>query len=145
MTGVVEEGDKRGRLIGSPTANLRVAPDKLLPADGVYATRTWIVGDDAAQLYDSVTNLGVRPTVDGLHRRLETHLFDFPSPGGSGNLYHQTLVVEFVQQLRREIRFDGVDALVAQIQIDMIEAREVLRQQSTPVAQPFFLASARPS
>ena len=90
-TGVVVEGDRRGRTIGIPTANIQTRNDKLLPADGVYATRTYIVptGEhdeasmDAAtwQAYDSVSNLGVRPTVDGENHRLETHLLDFPRAG----------------------------------------------------------------
>ena len=134
-TGVVVEGDRRGRTIGIPTANIHTRDDKLLPADGVYATRTYIVpGDendvasmDAAtwQAYDSVSNLGVRPTVDGENRRLETHLLDFPRAGQSSDLYGATLRIEFLARLRGEQRFDGLDQLLAQIQRDIATARTI--------------------
>ncbi|MEX1018574.1 MAG: riboflavin biosynthesis protein RibF, partial [Litorilinea sp.] len=110
-TGTVVEGDRRGRLLGTPTANLQLAEAKLWPADGVYATRTWVTQPgttqaDGTQLADgtlpgtqhpywSVTNLGVRPTVDGVQRRFETHLLDFPPVGNDGNLYGQSVTVEF--------------------------------------------------
>lgn len=129
VTGVVKTGDRRGRQIGVPTANVQTLPEMLLPADGVYATRT-IVGDGSGtRTYDSVTNLGVRPTVDGLHHRLETHLCDFPEAGQSANLYETNLTVEFWTRLRGEKRFDGLEALVAQIHADMDEARAFFRDR----------------
>ncbi len=132
-TGVVVEGDRRGRTIGIPTANIQTRNDKLLPADGVYVTRAYIVprneNDEASmdvstwQAYDSVSNLGVRPTVDGENRRLEAHLFDFPRAGQSSDLYGETLRIEFLARLRGEQRFDGLDQLLAQIQRDIAAAR----------------------
>ncbi|MEZ4713320.1 MAG: bifunctional riboflavin kinase/FAD synthetase [Caldilineaceae bacterium] len=140
-TGQVMEGDHRGRTIGIPTANLRTAAAKMLPLDGVYATRTYlspsttdaISVDDfptakaAGKLavYDSVTNLGMRPTVNGREHRFETHLLDFPPTGASGNLYGEILTVEFVARLRGEQKFAGIDELVAQIHRDIAKARQL--------------------
>lgn len=124
--GEVVTGDQRGRQIGIPTANLQVPANKLLPANGVYVTRTTVVINGVAQSFPSVTNLGVRPTVDGAHRRLETHLLDFPPAGHSGDLYGQPLQLAFVAHLRPEQRFSGLDALVAQIHADIAQARHLL-------------------
>ena len=135
VAGPVVLGDQRGRQVGIPTANVHVPANKLLPADGVYATRSKLRLDSTIYHFDSVTNLGVRPTVDGLHRRLEVHLFDFPPPAAhtafhdhirDGDIYGRELTVEFIARLRGEMRFDGLDALVAQIRQDMVDAREIL-------------------
>ncbi|MEZ4870482.1 MAG: bifunctional riboflavin kinase/FAD synthetase [Caldilineaceae bacterium] len=130
VTGTVVPGDRRGRQIGVPTANLQVPPNKLLPADGVYATRTKLHVKDSWVSFNSVTNLGVRPTVDGLHHRVETHLLDFPAiapdTDQTGDLYGQSLIVEFIARLRGEERFSGLNELVAQIQRDIAQARELL-------------------
>jgi riboflavin kinase/FMN adenylyltransferase len=142
--GVVVRGDARGRQIGVPTANLQPPPDKLWPADGVYATRTWIHPGihRAARLavYNSATNIGVRPTVDGLHHRLETHLLDFPPAGDDDDLYGQTLTVEFIRRLRGEMRFNGLAELVAQIHADIAAVRALL-DPPNPAERPFFLES----
>jgi riboflavin kinase/FMN adenylyltransferase len=128
VTGEVVEGDRRGQQIGIPTANVQPPPEKLLPANGVYATRTYVQVGAAAQTFASATNLGVRPTVDGLHHRIETHLLNFPPPGHDGNLYGQIVQVEFIEHLRGEQRFSGLDALVAQIHADIAQARQILGQ-----------------
>jgi riboflavin kinase/FMN adenylyltransferase len=145
VTGEVQEGDRRGRQIGVPTANLDTAPDKLWPANGVYATFTWLGGDAGHTPYLSATNIGVRPTVDGLHRRIETHLLDFPpnngGAGSDGDLYGETLTVEFVARLRGEQRFAGLDALVAQIRADIAATRTLLSAIDTP-APPDYLADS---
>jgi riboflavin kinase/FMN adenylyltransferase len=138
-TGLVVQGDQRGRQIGIPTANVRLPADKLWPADGVYATRTTLHGWPAPQVYNSVTNLGIRPTVGGTEHRFETHLLDFPQAGGSDNLYGHEVTVEFVARLRGEQRFHGLDALVAQIHADIAQARALLPHPHL-AAQPFFLA-----
>ena len=135
-TGVVILGDRRGRTIGVPTANVQLPPDKLWPADGVYATRTYL--HSGAGVYNSATNLGVRPTVDGLQHTFETHLLDFPPPGQDGDLYGQTVTVEFVARLRGEQRFSGLDELVKQIHYDISVARRLLAVPDVAVA-PFFL------
>ncbi len=130
-TGPVVPGDQRGRTIGIPTANIKTRPDKLLPADGVYATLAHIIEADGRwRTYGSATNLGLRPTVDGEHRWLETHLLDFPAEGESGDLYGKTLRVEFLARLRGERRFGSVDELIAQIERDIQEARRILAEAS---------------
>jgi riboflavin kinase / FMN adenylyltransferase len=119
LRGVVVEGDRRGRTIGFPTANLQIAEQHVLPADGVYACRVYLDDNDAG--LPAVTNVGVRPTFDGLRRTVEAHLLDW-----SGDLYGRSLRVEFLQRLRGEQRFSGVEALVAQIGQDVARAREIL-------------------
>jgi riboflavin kinase/FMN adenylyltransferase len=126
VTGDVARGDQRGRLLGSPTANITVPAGKLLPANGVYATLTRLCTPSRAWAFLSVTNVGIRPTVDGQHHRVEAHLLDFPPPELPDNLYGQILVVEFIARLRGEKRFDSLDALSAQIQQDIAQARRVL-------------------
>lgn len=140
-TGTVVEGDRRGRQIGIPTANLQTPNNKLLPKNGVYATKARLSIDGVEYTFDSATNLGTRPTVDGVEQRLEVHLLDFPpkSTEGSkdaetlpailrdGNLYGQRLRVEFLARLRDEQRFDSLDALVAQIHADIAQARALFQ------------------
>jgi riboflavin kinase/FMN adenylyltransferase len=118
--GRVELGDKLGRTIGFPTANIALA-DYLRPAPGVYAVRAGIEDGAATHWHDGAANLGWRPTVGGKDLRLETHLFDF-----SGDLYGKHLRVALIERLRAEQRFDGLDALKAQIAIDCQNARQIL-------------------
>ncbi|MCS6845383.1 MAG: bifunctional riboflavin kinase/FAD synthetase [Caldilineales bacterium] len=124
VSGVVVPGASRGHRIGFPTANLAVAAERLLPANGVYATWAWIEngGDNGLQCYASVTNIGVRPSFDNGQRTVEAHLLDF-----SGNLYGRRMALEFVERLRPEMKFPGVDALRSQIQQDIARARAILR------------------
>jgi riboflavin kinase/FMN adenylyltransferase len=117
VTGEVVVGDGRGRTLGFPTANV-AARTELLPALGVYAVRVDVGGPAALQ---GVVNLGVRPTFDGHGTRLEAHLLDF-----SGDLYGQTLRVEFVARLRGEQRFASLQELVDQVQRDLRAARRLL-------------------
>lgn len=119
VSGVVAQGDRRGRTIGFPTANL--APDKthVLPADGVYVCRAQLAGET----YGAVTNIGVRPTFDGTGRKVETYLLDF-----TGDIYGETLRVEFLHRLRGEKKFAGVNELVAQITSDTSAARAWLTE-----------------
>ena len=116
--GRVKPGDRRGRTIGVPTLNLGPGA-QLLPPRGVYATRTHL--PDGA-IYNSVSNVGLRPTFNGQDLRLESHLLDFPG----GDLTGARIEVAFVQQLRDEIAFPGIEALKAQIAADIARAREVL-------------------
>lgn len=122
VDGEIVEGGRRGRKLGFPTANL-AAPSVLQPKDGVYAVVARLQGDAGATL--GVANLGVRPTLSA-GRSLEVHLLDAPLPADA--LYGRTMRVGFVQRLRDEQRFDGVDALRAQIAIDCERAREALAQ-----------------
>ena len=114
IDGEVQQGDRRGRTIGFPTANL-ATDNELLPLHGVYATTARI--DDV--VWPSVTNIGVRPTVDSSGQRtVETHVFDF-----DGDLYGRRLRLGFVQHLREERRFESLDALRGQIAADCERAR----------------------
>ncbi len=130
ISGRVVHGDQRGRTIGIPTANLSIAPERLLPADGVYATWVWADEQPTAPRLAGVTNIGMRPTVGGTERRVECHIFDFPAPGHSDDLYGKTLSLAFVQRLRGEERFDHLDSLIAQIRRDMITARAILQTET---------------
>jgi riboflavin kinase/FMN adenylyltransferase len=118
LAGVVVEGDKRGRTINVPTANLRVTRD-LLPKVGVYATRAHLAD---GRTFDSVTNIGLRPTFQGQDVRIEAHLLGF-----AGDLYGQRLHLDIVARVRDEMRFDGIESLKAQIQKDIDVAQKTLR------------------
>lgn len=117
LTGVVVEGDRRGRTLGFPTANLQVAPELALPRDGIYVT----VSRLGEATFPSVTSIGIRPTFTPSVRTVETYILDFTE-----DIYGQTLRVEFVERLRDELKFSSVDALVAQIRQDVDSARAVL-------------------
>lgn len=128
VTGTVITGDKRGRTIGFPTANLQPPANKLLPGNGVYATWTSLLDVEGVPVFPSVTNIGVRPTVDGVHLRVEPHLIDFPVDGIADDLYGQSIRLEFVTRLRGEQRFVNLQALVEQIGLDVVAARQALAQ-----------------
>jgi riboflavin kinase/FMN adenylyltransferase len=114
IDGKVIQGDRRGRAIGFPTANL-CADNELLPPFGVYATTVTLAG----VVRPSVTNVGVRPTVDSSGRpTIETHIF-----GIDEDLYGRSLRLGFVQRLRDERAFDSIDALRSQIAADCTRAR----------------------
>lgn len=130
LAGVIVAGARRGREIGVPTANLRPDPQRLVPANGVYATWAYLPDSCSAGPRASVTNIGVRPTVDGRRRCIETHLLDFPAQGESGELYGQRVAISFVARLRDEQRFDSLEALVAQIHKDIDDTRLALGKES---------------
>jgi riboflavin kinase/FMN adenylyltransferase len=122
VEGRVEHGEKRGRTIGVPTANMRL-DDCLKPAFGVYAVRATLYEDDRAVLTrDGVANFGIRPMFETDVPLLETWLFDF-----DGDLYGKHLAVELIAYLRPEAKFDGLDALKAQIAKDADDARAILK------------------
>ena len=114
VEGLVVEGDKRGRTIGFPTANVDVWAEQVLPAHGVYATLALVDG----QPWPAATNIGVRPTVDGYHHRVEAHLLDF-----AGDLYGRNLQLQFLHRVRPEQKFGGLDELKAQIAADVAHVR----------------------
>ena len=116
LRGPVLHGDHRGRGIGFPTINLGVSPDRALPPNGVYITRSRL---DNGSVFRSCTNIGTNPTFDGTERRVETYLIDF-----DGDLYDQLVAVELHHRLRDELKFDGVEPLVAQIRLDVEGTRE---------------------
>lgn len=117
ISGIIIKGDQRGRTIGFPTANFAYWPEQLLPANGVYATYAW-VGETR---YPAATNVGIRPTVNGHHVTVEAHLLDF-----DGDLYGQTLRLEFINRVRPEKKFSGLDELKAQIDHDVQQIRTQL-------------------
>lgn len=117
LAGTVVEGDRRGRLIGFPTANLRVDARKIVPLRGVYAVRAGVGG----VRWPAMMNIGVRPTFDGQEMRLEVHLLGF-----EGDLYGKEVVVEFIARLRDEQRFDGIDALRRQLEEDAARCSALL-------------------
>jgi riboflavin kinase/FMN adenylyltransferase len=120
--GHVMTGDRLGRTIGFPTANIALG-DYLRPAAGVYAVRVGLAEGGGTRWHDGAANLGWRPTVGGRDLRLEAHLLDF-----AGDLYGKRLRVAFIDYLRGEQRFSGLDALKAQIAEDCARARAMLKQ-----------------
>jgi riboflavin kinase/FMN adenylyltransferase len=125
VTGVVVHGDHRGRELGYPTANLAQDCVGQVPADGVYAG--WLVrpalpaGAPDAVLPAAIS-VGTNPTFDGLERRVEAYVLDRTDL----DLYGERVAVEFVERLRPTLRFDGVDALVTQMALDVTRCRELL-------------------
>ena len=118
LHGPVIRGFERGQTIGVPTANIAVGADRALPATGVYATLAHV--ED--RVLPSVTNIGVRPTFDdSALLSVECHILDF-----SGDLYGSDLRIELDCRLRSELKFESIDALVAQLHKDCEGAREML-------------------
>jgi riboflavin kinase / FMN adenylyltransferase len=116
----VQGGDKRGRTIGFPTANFSLE-DHVEPALGVYAVKIEIEDGPHKGVHDGVANVGRRPTFDKEDVVLEVHIFDF-----EGDIYGAHAAVSFIEYLRPEQKFDGLDSLKAQIAKDGAKAREVL-------------------
>jgi riboflavin kinase/FMN adenylyltransferase len=117
IEGVVEHGDKRGRTIGYPTANLSLA-NYQRPRFGIYAVRGRL---PEGRVVDGAANLGVRPTFQPPRELLEPYFFDF-----DGDLYGRTIEVELISWLRPEAKFDNVEALIAQMEKDCREAKRRL-------------------
>lgn len=115
LEGVVIHGEKRGRLIGFPTANVHVGDaHKLIPANGVYAVKAYL----KETVYKAMLNIGVRPTVSSSnHRSIEVNIIDFDQ-----DIYDETLRIEFVDKLRDETKFNGIDELITQLTIDKQDA-----------------------
>jgi riboflavin kinase/FMN adenylyltransferase len=120
VRGVVQAGDRRGRELGFPTANVGVPEEILLPADGIYAG--WYLRPDGRELPAAIS-LGRRPTFydDQPYSLLEAHLLDF-----DGDLYGEAARVRFVARIRGEEKFDSVEALVARIGADVARTRDLL-------------------
>jgi riboflavin kinase/FMN adenylyltransferase len=125
VEGRVVAGDRRGRDLGYPTANLRPARRGLWPADGIYAVRASWQGGERAAWHDAVASLGVRPMFQGRDRRLEVHLFD-----QEVDLYGRRLCCAFIARLRPEACFASVEDLKAQIAEDCAAARAALATAS---------------
>jgi riboflavin kinase/FMN adenylyltransferase len=117
MIGRVAQGERLGRTLGFPTANLRLMRRKS-PLWGILAVR--VHGIEAKPL-NGVASLGTRPTVNGVEPLLEAHVFDF-----EGDLYGRAIEVEFVAKLRDELKFDSLDAMKVQMKVDAAQARDLL-------------------
>jgi len=112
LTGIVVKGDHLGHQIGFPTANIKVVDShKLVPANGVYAVRVLVRDKE----YQGMLNIGVRPTVDGTEKTIEVHIIDF-----NEDIYGEELTVFFDDWIREEQKFEGLDALKAQLEKDKI-------------------------
>lgn len=121
FSGTIIEGNKLGRKLGYPTANVgRIDADKLLPGNGVYAVRSKL-GNDKPWI-PGMMNIGLRPTVDGKQLTTEVHLFDFDA-----DIYGRVLQTQVLHYLRPEQKFDGLDALVEQLGKDALAARALLQ------------------
>ena len=119
VDGTVEHGEKRGRTIGFPTANLHLG-ELIHPRHGVYAVRARVAGE--TEWRAGVAKFGRTPTTGIRDPLLETFIFDFDR-----DIYGQHLEVALVGYLRPELKFDGVDPMVAQMQLDVAEAKSVLK------------------
>ncbi|PAC29785.1 bifunctional riboflavin kinase/FAD synthetase [Flectobacillus sp. BAB-3569] len=118
LNGLVVKGKQIGRTIGFPTANIQVREQtKLVPQDGVYAV--WVYYN--AEKLRGMLNIGNRPTVDGTYKTIEVNILDF-----NKEIYGENLRVEFVQKVRAEQKFNGLDALKAQIAQDKLTVSDIL-------------------
>ena len=115
ITGKVVHGDKRGRTIGFPTANIMAPSCLILPRDGVYAVRSIVNGNH----HHGLANIGTNPTFNNQERRVETYILDF-----AADLYGQSIQVDFCKKIRNEIKFPGISELKQQILQDVDEARQ---------------------
>ena len=119
ISGIVAHGNERGRLLGYPTANLELVDAHVaIPLGGVYAVRAYVDGS----VYGGMANIGKNPTFGDVEKpRLETNIFGF-----SGDIYGKTLTIEFVQRIRGEVKFAGIDALKTQLAQDKLDCLKFL-------------------
>ncbi|MFV0529999.1 MAG: bifunctional riboflavin kinase/FAD synthetase [Flavobacteriales bacterium] len=120
VEGVVVHGNKIGRTLNFPTANLKVDEEKLIPKHGVYLFKTFY----NLKNYHGLVNIGVRPTFDKEDYRIEAFLFDFDK-----EIYDEKLKIEFLQKTRDEKKFDSTDELKKQIELDCCKAKEMIVEQ----------------
>ncbi|WP_343303407.1 bifunctional riboflavin kinase/FAD synthetase [Chitinophaga niabensis] len=119
INGKVVHGDKMGRQLGFPTANIALHDSrKLIPAQGVYAVKVTVAGKE----WKGALNIGTRPTFNGSELRIEVYILDF-----NEEIYGAEIHVSFIEFIRADKKFDAVDALVVQITDDVVKAREILR------------------
>ncbi|MEO3935589.1 bifunctional riboflavin kinase/FAD synthetase [Dermatophilaceae bacterium Soc4.6] len=125
LAGTVVHGDHRGRELGYPTANLSPAVEGLVPADGVYAgwlTRLGQPVGSTDRTLPAAVSIGTNPTFDGTERRVEAYVLDRTNL----DLYGERVTYELVRRLRPTLRFDGIEPLVAQMETDVAQCREIL-------------------
>lgn len=121
VRGVVVEGDKRGRELGFPTANVAPPVGFAVPADGVYAG--WLRRRDTGEVFPAAISVGTNPTFDGQQRRVESYVLDRDDL----ELYGVEVDVSFVSRVRGQVRFDDVPALIGQMRRDVLDVRDALR------------------
>lgn len=119
IIGKVFHGDKRGRQLGFPTANVLLKRQKS-PLDGVFAVKVKTNNG----VFNGVANIGARPTINGVRHQLEVHIFDF-----SDDIYGQCIEVIIIKKLRQVMKFDNLAALTAQIQLDSKQAKKILQHK----------------
>jgi riboflavin kinase/FMN adenylyltransferase len=114
LTGMVVQGDRLGRTLGFPTANLAIAdPLKLIPGDGIYA----VYAEADGKTHQAMLHIGPRRTLDSDEKRIEVNLFDF-----AGDLYGRTVTLRFVKRLRAELKFENLERLTEQMKLDKLHA-----------------------
>ncbi len=123
VEGVIRKGDRRGHALGYPTANTGLG-DTLHPAYGVYATWVRIEGETEWRM--AATNIGIRPMFELREGQIEAYILDFPDR----DIYGQRLTIRPVKRLRGEAKFDGLPALIAQIEADVLESRQILAKNA---------------
>lgn len=125
--GTVVVGNKLGRTMGFPTLNITIDDSMVTPSNGVYITYCAIDG----RRYESITNVGIKPTIGKYKKNVETHIFDF-----NQDIYGKEIRVEFILKIRDEQKFDGVNQLSAQIKKDCAAARRYHRNYPRPASDP---------
>lgn len=119
LHGTITNGDKIGRTIGFPTANIQIDEShKLIPKDGAYAVKVIIDGSH----YKGMLNIGKRPTVDGLKKTIEVNIFDFDA-----DVYGKAIKIAFIQNIRNEQKFNSLDELKEQLSTDKLKAIDILK------------------
>jgi riboflavin kinase/FMN adenylyltransferase len=122
LKGIVIHGRKMGKDLGYPTANIKVSDeDKLIPANGVYAVK--VIHNNS--IYGGMLNIGNNPSISGAVWSIEVHIFNF-----SNSIYGEELTVEFVSRMRNEEKFDTLDDLIAQLKVDEISSKEILKSKT---------------
>ncbi|MFT4166496.1 MAG: bifunctional riboflavin kinase/FAD synthetase [Microlunatus sp.] len=122
MTGVVVEGDRRGRQMGFPTANIIPAPALAVPADGVYAGWVTRLDEVDAPRWPAAISVGTNPTFDGVQRRVEAYVLDRDDL----ELYGVEIAVDFYSRLRGQVKYRGMSALIEQMHADVEQVRHIL-------------------
>ncbi len=117
IKGKIIHGDGVGTKLGYPTANVTIPADIILPACGVYA----VLVSRCGKTYHGVANLGYKPTFDGKEIRLEVHIFNFDQ-----EIYGEEVEVKFIKNIRKEVKFDNVEQLIAQVKNDSLTAKSIL-------------------
>jgi riboflavin kinase / FMN adenylyltransferase len=127
LTGTVIHGDKRGAAIGYPTANIQTGNEKkIIPKRGVYAVWVRVEGE----YYKGMMNIGLRPTFEGTTETLEVHILEFDQ-----NLYGKDILVQFVDRIRDEHTFSGIEELKSQLEADKKSVLKVLKKKSPDIAK----------